>query len=272
MQYQDQHLTVFESGLYRTTTTVISTPKFNLLVDPNWLPGEIKVIQEYLASLGDKPLILLFTHSDYDHILGYRAFKAHLVIASQAFVNSPDKEKNLQLIRDFDDKYYIKRDYPIAYPHVDIVIREDGQDLTLGDCRFSFYLAPGHTADGLFTVVEPYGYFIAGDYLCNVEFPFIYDSSAAYLNTLRKADVILEKHRIERMIPGHGDLALDAAEVKRRVVVSASYVQELRESVWNRRPFDLPKWLSRYDFPQGLTEAHHANEALVKKEMLADGA
>jgi len=268
MQYQDQHLTVFESALYRTTTTVVSTPKFNLLVDPNWLPGEIKTIKKHLDASGDKPLVLLFTHGDYDHILGYKAFKPHLVIASQAFIDSPDIEKRLQQIQTFDDEYYIKRDYPITYPVVDIPVRKDAQELVLGDCHITFYQAPGHTPDGVFTIVEPYGYFIAGDYLSNVEFPFVNDSSQAYLNTLRKVDTILNQHRIERMIPGHGDLAHNTPEIQRRMLESVAYVEELRESIAGQKSFDLKKWISRYDFPIGLTKCHLENEVLVKKEML----
>lgn len=268
VQYQDKNLTVFESALYRTTTTLVSTPKFNLLVDPNWLPLELDAIREYLEKLGDKPLVMLFTHSDYDHIIGYQAFRPHLVIASQAFVDSPDKQKNLKLIREFDDQYYVKRDYPIEYPEVDIIVREDGQKKVLGDCQFTFYLAPGHTPDGIFTVIEPYGYFVCGDYLSNVEFPFIYDSSRAYLKTLRKISHIVTKHRIRCMIPGHGDMTWLVPEIQDRALESIEYVETLRESVWRNQPFDLKSWLDRYDFPKGLAKAHLANEELVRRELL----
>lgn len=270
IQYQDKKLSIFESALYRTTTTLISAPKFNLLVDPNWFPHEIESIREYLNSLGDKPLILLFTHSDYDHILAYKAFKADVVIASQKFADHPDKEKNLRLIREFDDKYYIRRDYPIEYPKIDYLVKEEGQELSLGNCRLVFYLAPGHTTDGIFTIVEPFGYFIAGDYLSNVEFPFIYDSSQAYLTTLRKVDLLLREHKIERMIPGHGDFARNTYEVQLRMQKSIEYIEALRESIWKEKPFDLKGWLARYEFPIGLTQAHADNEVLVRRELQRD--
>ena len=125
-QYQTQAITVFESALFRTITSLIKLPDATVLVDPNWLPHEVEHIRKTLAfpeSLqdfsSDSPLYLLFTHSDYDHIIGYRAFPNAKVIASEAFVNSPDKEKNLRQIREFDDEYYIQRDYEIEYPEVD---------------------------------------------------------------------------------------------------------------------------------------------------------
>lgn len=54
------------------------------------------------------------------------------------------------------------RNYPILFPELDIVIQEDGQQFHFGETTLTFYLAPGHTADGLMTVVEPLGILIAG--------------------------------------------------------------------------------------------------------------
>ena len=271
VQHQNKNLTIFESGLYRTTTTFLHTPKFNLLVDPNWLPLEIQTLKEQVEAQGDLPLILLFTHSDYDHIIGYRAFDAEIVIASKAFVENPDREKILRQVRAFDDANYILRDYPIEYPEVDLEVVKDGQQVQLGHCNFTFYLAPGHTADGIFTVVEPYGYLIAGDYLCNVEFPFIYDSSQAYLKTMRKLEVILDQHDIQFMIPGHGDAASSEIEIRQRIDEAIQYVEALRESVWKDQKMEIKSWLERYDFPIGLRKAHQKNLKLVKKELKGEG-
>ncbi len=38
------------------------------------------------------------------------------------------------------------------------------------------YNAPGHNDDGLFTIIEPFGLMLSGDYLCDVE-PFGKDRS-----------------------------------------------------------------------------------------------
>jgi hydroxyacylglutathione hydrolase len=66
---------VFQSALFQTNTTVVTTDDMVLLVDPNWLPLEIAEIRQFVEtqSGGKKPIYLLFTHSDYDHIIGYRA-------------------------------------------------------------------------------------------------------------------------------------------------------------------------------------------------------
>ena len=45
IQFKTPNITVFESALFRTTTTLLETDDLLLLVDPNWLPSEIENIQ-----------------------------------------------------------------------------------------------------------------------------------------------------------------------------------------------------------------------------------
>ncbi|MEL6866224.1 MAG: MBL fold metallo-hydrolase, partial [Bacteroidota bacterium] len=74
IQYQSPLLCIFESALYRTTSTIIHTEDCILIVDPNWLPQEVAILQNYVEQLPQNlPQYLLFTHSDYDHIIAYHA-------------------------------------------------------------------------------------------------------------------------------------------------------------------------------------------------------
>ncbi|MER2114925.1 MAG: MBL fold metallo-hydrolase, partial [Solibacillus isronensis] len=161
-QFENEQLTVFQSVLYQTTSAVIKTKEALIVTDPNWLPNEIAEIKAYIESIiEDRKLYIIYTHSDYDHIIAAGAFPNATTIASEAFVNRINKEEVLEQIRQFDAQYYIERDYPIIYPQIDIVIKEDGKTLELQDITCSFYLSPGHTADGLITVVEPFGILLA---------------------------------------------------------------------------------------------------------------
>lgn len=267
IQYRTHNLTVFESALYRTTSTVFHNDDLILIVDPNWLPDEVNYIRQFVDAIRkQQTLYLLFTHSDYDHILGYGLFKDATVIASEAFQNNPAKAEVLQEIKQFDDKYYIARSYPIEYPAVDVVIDSDGQQLIIGQTRLSFQLAPGHNRDGLFTYIEPDNIWIVGDYLSNVEFPFIYHTTADYLQTLRKAIHHLRENNPTLLISGHGDVATTKKEMEERLELSVMYIEELWASVENEIPFELEDWLSRYDFPIGLREMHQANVELIRLE------
>lgn len=268
IQFKNANITVFESALFRTTSTLIETDDLLLLVDPNWLPNEIENIQLAVQRLqGNKPFFLLFTHSDYDHIIGYRAFPTAQVIASQAFVDNKDKAKILQQINDWDDENYIKRSYPIDYPSVDFVVKADGEQLVIGDTKLTFYLAPGHNIDGIFTVVEPLGVWIAGDYLSNIEFPYIYHSSTDYEKTMSKVATILSNHAIKMLVTGHGDMAFDETEILKRKTDSLNYIENLRIALQSGLPFDFDKLMESYHFPKIMRQFHDANVTLIKKEM-----
>lgn len=270
IQLRDQQITIFESHLYRTTTTVLLTDELILLVDPNWLPGEVNEIRNFVSKhKGRRKLYLLFTHSDYDHIIAYGAFPGATTIASQAFVAQPLAQKQIRQILDFDAQFYLNRDYPIVYPQISHAFHSDGQRLELeGGLQLYGYAAPGHTDDGLFTVVEPYGIFIAGDYLSNIEFPFIYHSLEAYEQTMAKAGAILEKHEITLLIPGHGDCTSDRAEMRQRIEESNVYLQQLRRQVQSGEPFPTKSLWERYRFRKGMESYHRNNLKLARKALI----
>ena len=258
-QYKSENLTVFQSVLYQTTSAVVQTKRAIILTDPNWLPNEIDEIKAYIQSIiEDRKLFIIYTHSDYDHIIAAGAFPNATTIASEAFVNRPDKEKVLEEIRQFDAQYYIQRDYPVIYPTIDIVIKDDGQTVELEDVSCTFYLAPGHTKDGIFTVVEPYGILLAGDYLSNVEFPFIEDWDS-YKNTLQKAAAIISDKKIQTLVPGHGRVTNDFMEIQKRVDESMLYLNNLVMGI------DQEEVLrNQYPFYKGLKELHELNKKIAK--------
>lgn len=259
---------IFTSALFQTTSTLLVSDKTILLVDPNWLPHEIKTIQELTKHYREgRELYILFTHSDYDHIIGANAFPEAIVIASKAFSENPDKKKILEQIYFFDESNYIVRDYPISYPLVEVVVDKDGQQLTLGDMTLVFYLAPGHNADGIFTIVEEAGTWIAGDYLSDIEFPFIYHSSIDYLETLQKVDTILQMHKIDELIPGHGNPTSSTKEIQKRKLENHRYILELKSAARTANEFDLEALWNRYHFRRGMEPFHQKNVELIAKEV-----
>ncbi|MEO1517098.1 MAG: MBL fold metallo-hydrolase [Bacteroidota bacterium] len=265
---QNDQVTVFESALYRTTTTLVDLGEALLLVDPNWLPAELAKIRAFVDSqMQGRPLYLLFTHADYDHILGWKVFPEANVIASKAFQQLADKEARIADITKFDQEYYIQRSYPIAFPEVDFAIARDGQRLSIGGQELCFYHAPGHTAEGIFTVIDSLGLWIAGDYLSNVEFPFVYHSFAAYRGCMQKARRILEEHPIRLLVPGHGDVANSSAEILSRIDASEAYLTAVWEGVQKSEDVPLSPLAEAYPFPGGLQKPHVDNVAQARKEL-----
>lgn len=266
IKYQTNNVTVFQSVLYKTTSLVIRTEDCIIVVDPNLLPEEVLEIRQHVDKLNeDKPIYLIFTHSDWDHIIGYGAFQDAIVIASEAFHEREDKENILNQITRFDDQYYLDRSYPVLYPIVDIPVLCDGQSLEIGHTKLTFYRAEGHTNDGIFAVVEPLGIWIAGDYLSDVEFPFIYHDSSIYEQTIGKTDKILQCHNIRLLVPGHGTATDIKEEIIFRKVLSYRYIQELRKAVNDNS--DHSFLIQGYKYRQDQMKSHNENVALIKREL-----
>lgn len=265
--FQQNQLTVFQSALFQTTSAVVEGAGFVLVVDPTWLPQEVEEIAAHVRSIrAGRELYLLFTHSDFDHILGDGAFPGAVTIASRAFQENPKKERNVQAIRAWDSEYYVQRPYAVSYPEISIVAAFDGQELRLGETRLTFYAAPGHNPDGLWTVIEPLGILIAGDYLSDIEFPYIYHSSRAYEQTLRKLDGILDRHSVNVLVPGHGQVTTDGAEMRQRQQQSFEYITALRGYITSGDQASIDALLTRCAFPLGMASFHTGNQTLMRKE------
>lgn len=265
--YRDPNVTIFQSALFQTNSTVVCTEDVVLVFDPAWLPEEVEEIRQYVDRIrGNRHLFLLFTHSDYDHIIGYGAFKPDKVFMSKAMAENPDREQCVENCLAFDEQYYIQRPYPIEYPKGDFLVFRDGVQYRYGNTKMSFYLTPGHTADSMMVIVWQLGLCIAGDYLCNCEFPFIYQSSVEYEQTLEKLPRIHDRNWFTRMVPGHGDPALNINDWLKRRTESQAYLFALRESIATGVPFDEASLWARYKFPRLQRKYHLDNIALMTRE------
>jgi hydroxyacylglutathione hydrolase len=267
--YKDNHVTVFKSALYQVNSVVVHTEDMVLIVDPAYLPEEIKEIRDYAESLANnKPIYVLFTHSDFDHIPGYGAFPNASFIASVMFTHHPNPAQEVTIINTEDDKLYLKRPYPIKYPSINIVISVDEQKLTIGATELTFYQAPGHNRDGIFTVIEPLGILIAGDYLSDIEFPFVYHGFQDYIHTLNKVEPIYQNHSIRMMIPGHGTICDNLNEVIKRKNESEQYLaiimKERNDS--NKTSINSILALFGYSFPTFMEKMHSSNLNLLETE------
>lgn len=266
IQWQNEQLTVFESQLFKTTSTVIKLQEAIVIVDPTWLPQEIAAIREHVESIrGKRALYILLTHSDWDHLFGYRAFPEATIIASSNFDKRTDKEAIVAQMEAFDHSYYIDRPYKLTYPQVDITITKDGQSIELGSEHVTFYLAEGHTNDGIFAVFEDAGIWIAGDYLSDVEFPYIYDSSVRYAETMAKAQHIIDTKHVHYCIPGHGLVATTKEEMARRIAQSLAYIEALTQHVLNGTSSD--SLIAQYAYPLAMRAFHEENRSLIEREL-----
>lgn len=268
IQLQTPNIVIFESALFRTTTTLIIGEEYMLLIDPNWLPIEIEFIKSYIQNIRVKQeMYLAFTHSDYDHIIGYRAFEGYKTIASEAFVNNTDKGSIVDQIKDFDDANYIRRDYEIEYPSIDLVIDDHYGRLKIGEDIYCFYDARGHNQDGMLIHNETKNILVVGDYMSNIEFPYVYYSFVLYDQTLGYIENLIHQNEGVLLVPGHGDYTKDSRELNARIADSKLYLSKLKESVKAKKVFDFDWLFSKYQFKDVMTNFHNGNVKLLKKEL-----
>ncbi|NJB84602.1 glyoxylase-like metal-dependent hydrolase (beta-lactamase superfamily II) [Lewinella marina] len=261
-------LRLYESALFRTVSSLIVGEDYLLLVDPTWLPGEVAAIHaEAEALLPGRQGYLLFTHSDYDHILGFGKFADWHTLASQSFVDHPDPEEVLREIREFDDQYYITRDHPVVYPRIDTAIVGEGTAHRLGSETYLFWQSPGHNADGLLVLHPQRGILIVGDYLSNVEFPYLYHSVADYRATLDKIEAILQEYDVRILVSGHGDPTSNPDEMHQRLGDARRYLDALEASVRQQQPFDLEGLFTCYRFPGVMRRFHAENVILMERHV-----
>ena len=268
--WKDENTTLFRSALYETISSVILTDDCVIVVDPCWLPHEVEEIKRYVDSIiEDRPLYLLFTHSDYDHIIGYKAFPEAKVIASGAFdqKNAAERADIIEQIKTFDDEYYVTRNYELVYPKIDIPIDGDRSSIMIGKTKLTFWQAPGHNDDGIFTLIEPFGIFITGDYFSDIEFPYIYFSSALYEETVLKLDEILAGFSIKLLVTGHGNPTCDRAKMKKRQQDSLNYIYKMREYVMNHNEKAILELINGCRFPRNMKKFHQNNKLLFEKEL-----
>jgi hydroxyacylglutathione hydrolase len=265
IHYQTKSVTVFQSRMFQLNSTVVQTDDLVLIVDPGYFPDEIEEIRQFVDSIkGNKPIYLFLTHSDYDHIVGFGAFPDAKTIASRAFVESPFREKQLEDTIRYDDEFYIKRPYLLEYPRIDFVI-DGGGKVEAGDTRILFYSGIGHNNDGLIAAIEPLNILIAGDYLSDIEFPFIYHSFEEYNQTIRVLEGLQLRLSNLTLIPGHGNVTNDEPEVNKRITDSKEYLEILEKNL-DDETFEKYMADKNYHFKTALRRRHRDNIEQLRNE------
>lgn len=230
-------LVVQTSRLWDTNSVVVAgtgpTAKATLVVDPGWFPDEIARLQAAAraateATPPDRATSVLFTHGDFDHVVGWEDFPGSQLIAHPKAAER-DPSYTEERVARLDRRNGTIRPRAYRYPPVSAFTSPDS--LPLGGGTALFFPAPGHQDDCLFTVLPEQRVLIAGDYLSDQEFPFIYHSLRDYRTTLLLARGLCKTYDIQQEVPGHGQVARAPDEIQYRISTDLDYLDRLEESV-----------------------------------------
>ena len=216
---------VLTSGIWQTTTTILSRAGGCVVIDPAYFPRELAAIASRVAELGTAAAVV-FTHGHWDHVMGHTALPGapvwlHRGLAEAIAGGDPRAERYLEDAREFDSRWYVPRPEGHRWP-VALCGLGDGERVELGGIPVRALDLPGHSPDGLGLVVEDV--LLVGDYLSSCEIPFI-DDPPAYRRTLVRL-IDLLAHDVREVIPGHGPrhTAADALAIAR---ADLAYVDRL---------------------------------------------
>jgi glyoxylase-like metal-dependent hydrolase (beta-lactamase superfamily II) len=193
---------VVTSGFWQTNAIALRSGEEALLIDSPYLPAELEALPALLAGAGFEPDGLLATHADFDHLLGRMAFPGMTLGLAESSVErmhrSPGEPQ--RELRQYDDEFYVTRPAPLALGQVQ-ALPVPGH-VELGDRELELHPAEGHTADGMALLDRTQGLLIVGDYLSDVEIPWLHGSLADYRATLARLAPLVED--ATTVVPGHG--------------------------------------------------------------------
>jgi glyoxylase-like metal-dependent hydrolase (beta-lactamase superfamily II) len=208
-------LEVLTSGIWQTTTTIISDRGACVVVDPAYFPRELDAIAGRVRELGHAAAVV-FTHGHWDHVMGHAALPGAPVHVSRVLAEAiaggdPRAAKYLDDARDFDARWYVPRPHGHRWPTGLRGVAE-AERVEIGGLALRALELPGHSPDGLGLVADDT--LLVGDYLSPCEIPFI-DDARAYRATLHRLLEVLTE--VRQVIPGHGPrlTAKDAAAIAR---------------------------------------------------------
>lgn len=244
---------IFQSCLWQMNSTLIEGEEECFLFDPTYYPHELEHIK---GALPDKPLNLIYTHADWDHIAGFSAFSYGHTIGHQQV---KEQSGQLEKARSFDLEWYVARHKKLEFPRIDEEIVGETTKVFSDDALY-FLPIPGHTADMMATFFVERKVVVAGDVLSDLEFPFIFYSSQKYLESLEKMKEKVLEYGIHTLIPGHGRPVLDSQrEILRRIEDDLGYLHQLRSG----------NQLAHYrgePIPSHLISRHEGNIKFVEME------
>jgi glyoxylase-like metal-dependent hydrolase (beta-lactamase superfamily II) len=193
---------VVTSAFWQTNAIALRSGEEAVLIDSPYLPDELDALPGLLAGAGFEPDGLLATHADFDHLLGRLAFAGMTLGLAESSVQrlheSPGQAQ--RELRQYDDEYYVVRPAPLGLGQVQ-ALPVPGH-VELGDRELELHPAEGHTVDGMALFDRARGLLIVGDYLSDVEIPWIHGTLADYRATLARLAALVED--ATTVVPGHG--------------------------------------------------------------------
>jgi glyoxylase-like metal-dependent hydrolase (beta-lactamase superfamily II) len=195
---------VLTSLMWQTNAVALRAGGEAMLIDSPYYPEELDALPGVLAGSGFEPDALIATHGDFDHLLGRVAFPGLALGLGEPTVERFHREPGSaqRELRDHDARLYVERTGPLSLGQVQTLPVPGSVEL--GDQELELHPASGHTSDGTAIFGRWCGVLCVGDYLSQVEIPWISEDGSLeeYRATLARLAPLVEA--ADAVVPGHG--------------------------------------------------------------------
>lgn len=258
MKKINDNLYLFHYDIYNANCFVIITKSRIFAVD-TYFGG--KLISDMLGFISemrkDRELIVVNTHSHYDHIWGNCLFDSCRIAAHEKCL-SHMKEDACKILEGYKktNPEWITGQIEIKYPDT---VFSDRLIFYDDDISVRLEALPGHSDDGIIAVIEPLNICIAGD-SAEDPFPLICAKSGdidVFTENLKK----LKDRHFSAVYPGHGENCSPTL-----IDENILYLEKLKEADKNAISdisFFLPKDTKLNSFYR---EAHAENISITSKK------
>jgi glyoxylase-like metal-dependent hydrolase (beta-lactamase superfamily II) len=223
---------VATSAVWQTTCTIIRSGEEAFVVDSPVLPEELEALPAVLERAGFPLSGLLATHGDWDHLLGRLAFPEASLGVAESTAERLHHELGMvqQDLRQFDDRWYVRREGTLGLGEVQALPVPGKLELGEAGEELELHMTSGHTPDGMAIWAPGAGVLVCGDYLSPRELPMITSEGSRedYIATLERLAPLVE--RAATVVPGHGE-PLDPARGLAVLREDLDYLRSLPDAV-----------------------------------------
>jgi glyoxylase-like metal-dependent hydrolase (beta-lactamase superfamily II) len=227
---------VRRSVAYAMNSVLLLHPDHAIVVDPGVLPSELDDLKRAVDEARSAQVTLFLTHAHWDHVLGRPWWPKARVVAHDRFTAEARRDR----ARILDEAVKLAAEHgetwsagfePFA-PHEPV---SGMRFAKVGPWRLVWRDAPGHCDSQLTLHLPESRTLLAADMLSDLEIPWLNRPPAAYRATLEALLPLAENGAIETLIPGHGEIARGAPQVRARLRRDLDYLEALEAGVREAR-------------------------------------
>ena len=231
---------VATSDMYMTNTTVVTSGRRCLLIDPALLPGELAALESDLAGLHLEVEAAVSTHPHWDHVLWTAGLGGAPRYASRNaidFLESHRAEAVDEQLAGAGERWYARWDGALAGRLTEIPA---GQQVPWSGQAAMFVTHEGHAVGHSAVFFPELGVLAAADMLSDVELPGLdWDRPNQLEDYTHGLDRLAALPNVRLVIPGHGRVG-DSRSFEDRLAADRQYlaglargeVQDARLSAW----------------------------------------